>query len=83
MKPKTVPLSPSLPVPGDRLLRRSALAAFRGLRAAGTRARAVAGSVHARRAGRARCLAGICPPKRLTEEDHAVDPDSRSSLVLS
>lgn len=41
MKTKAVPLSPSLPVPADRLLRRSALAAFRGLRAAGTRARAV------------------------------------------
>jgi hypothetical protein len=41
MKPKAVPLSPSLPVPGDRLLRRSALAAFRSLRAAGTRALAV------------------------------------------
>ncbi|MBL8419271.1 MAG: hypothetical protein JNK92_01420, partial [Dechloromonas sp.] len=43
MKTKAVPLSPSLPVPADRLLRRSALAAFRGLRAAGTRARAVPG----------------------------------------
>ena len=43
MKAKAVPLSPSLPVPGDRLLKRSALAAFRSLRAAGTRARAVPG----------------------------------------
>jgi hypothetical protein len=43
MKTKAVPLSPSLPVPADRLLRRSALAAFRHLRAAGTRAKAVPG----------------------------------------
>ena len=41
MKTKAVPLSPSLPVPADRLLRRSALAAFRGLRAASIGARAV------------------------------------------